>query len=157
MIREGVQCFEDARRRYDGEKRNPWDEIECGHHYVRAMAAWSGILALSGFRYHGGDKSLIVTPRTRPESFTSFWSTGTAWGTFTHSIREGRTRLAVSVTEGKLPCRSVQLAAAGTGAATARLGNRAVAHQLHREAKHARFEFSETLEVAEGATLTLTV
>jgi non-lysosomal glucosylceramidase len=45
------ECIGNIRARYDGEKRNPWDEAECGHHYARAMAAWSGVLALSGFRY----------------------------------------------------------------------------------------------------------
>ena len=29
------------RARYDGVKRNPFDEAECGHHYARALAAWS--------------------------------------------------------------------------------------------------------------------
>src|SRR5262249_10964408 len=49
MTRQGVECIESIRARYDGEKRNPWDEAECGHHYARAMAAWSALLALSGF------------------------------------------------------------------------------------------------------------
>lgn len=30
----------DIRSRYDGRKRNPFDEAECGHHYVRALASW---------------------------------------------------------------------------------------------------------------------
>lgn len=29
------------RDRYDGVKRNPFDEAECGHHYARALAAWT--------------------------------------------------------------------------------------------------------------------
>ena len=65
MVREGVQCFENVRKRYDGERRNPWDEPECGHHYARAMSAWSGIVALSGFRYHGPDKGVIAAPKIR--------------------------------------------------------------------------------------------
>ena len=52
MVREGLECIAESRARYDGVKRNPWDEPECGHHYARAMSAWSGVLALSGFRYH---------------------------------------------------------------------------------------------------------
>ena len=31
----------DIRDRYDGEKRNPFDEAECGRHYARALASWS--------------------------------------------------------------------------------------------------------------------
>src|ERR1035438_3566947 len=32
MVEEGVACVRNIRARYDGEKRNPWDEPECGHH-----------------------------------------------------------------------------------------------------------------------------
>ena len=35
----------DIRDRYDGRKRNPFDEAECGHHYARALAAWSVLKA----------------------------------------------------------------------------------------------------------------
>lgn len=31
----------DIRSRYDGRKRSPFNEAECGHHYVRALAAWT--------------------------------------------------------------------------------------------------------------------
>ena len=35
------QVVRDIRSRYDGRKRNPFDEAECGHHYARALAAWT--------------------------------------------------------------------------------------------------------------------
>ena len=38
----------DIRDRYDGRKRNPFDEAECGHHYARALAAWTVLKAFSG-------------------------------------------------------------------------------------------------------------
>ena len=60
LVREGLECVESARARYDGERRNPWNEPECGHHYARAMSAWSAVLALSGFRYHGGTRHVAV-------------------------------------------------------------------------------------------------
>lgn len=44
------QVVRDIRDRYDGEKRNPFDETECGHHYVRAMAAWSVLKAFETFK-----------------------------------------------------------------------------------------------------------
>lgn len=34
--------------RYDGRRRNPFNEIECGDHYVRAMAGWSILEARAG-------------------------------------------------------------------------------------------------------------
>jgi hypothetical protein len=36
--------------RHDGRRRNPYNEIECGDHYARAMAGWSVLEALTGFR-----------------------------------------------------------------------------------------------------------
>lgn len=35
----------DIRNRYDGRKRNPFDEAECGHHYARALASWTVLRA----------------------------------------------------------------------------------------------------------------
>ena len=35
------EVVRDIRSRYDGEKRSPFDEAECGHHYARALASWS--------------------------------------------------------------------------------------------------------------------
>ena len=52
----GLKCIAAIRDRYDGRKRNPFDEAECGHHYARAMATWAAVLALTGFRYSGVDK-----------------------------------------------------------------------------------------------------
>jgi uncharacterized protein (DUF608 family) len=79
MRREGVDLYRAARLRFDGEKRNPWDEPECGHHYARAMSAWSGVLALGGFRYHGGEQAVEIHA---PAGHRCFWATGTGWGTF---------------------------------------------------------------------------
>ena len=31
---------EECRAKYDGTRRSPWNEIECGDHYARAMAAF---------------------------------------------------------------------------------------------------------------------
>jgi uncharacterized protein (DUF608 family) len=79
MTREGVEAVSNVRARYDGERRNPWNEPECGHHYARAMSSWSTLLASSGFRYHGGDQSVAI--HAAP-GFRCFWSTATGWGTF---------------------------------------------------------------------------
>jgi uncharacterized protein (DUF608 family) len=89
MAPQGLELIENIRRRYDGERRNPWNEAECGHHYARPMAAWAALLAVSGFRYHGVDQSVSVTPRPGSKDFFSFWSTGTAWGTFSRAFSNG--------------------------------------------------------------------
>lgn len=72
----GLKCIQSIRDRFDGEKRNPFDEPECGHHYARAMASWSAVLALSGFQYSGVDKMMTFTKTPG----TYFWSNGYEWG-----------------------------------------------------------------------------
>ncbi len=79
MTREGLEAVHNVRARYDGERRNPWNEPECGYHYARAMSSWSTLLAASGFHYHGGRQA--VTIKAAP-GLRCFWSTATGWGSF---------------------------------------------------------------------------
>ena len=79
-VEKGLKIIESTRQRYRGFNRNPWDELECGHHYARAMASWAVMLALSGFHFDGVSHTLSLSPKTNPENFYTFWSTGTGWG-----------------------------------------------------------------------------
>ena len=51
MLDEGVRVTAAVRDRYDGAKRNPWNEIECGSNYARSMASWGAVIILSGFTF----------------------------------------------------------------------------------------------------------
>jgi uncharacterized protein (DUF608 family) len=103
MVTEGVECITSIRKRYDGARRNPWDEAECGHHYARAMAAWSGILACSGFHYNAATQSLTINPKSARPEFRCIWSTATGWGVF-HTTP---TQLFIKVHAGQLPIQSI--------------------------------------------------
>ena len=49
---DGLKAIAAIRARYDGRRRNPFDEAECGHHYGRAMASWTAVLGADwGFHY----------------------------------------------------------------------------------------------------------
>ena len=85
----GLKCIKSVRDRFDGLKRNPFDEPECGHHYARAMASWASVIALSGFNYSGVTQSMSFT--SKPGTY--FWSNGSAWGTCT--IKGNRAELKV--------------------------------------------------------------
>ena len=148
MEKEGIECIGSIRARYDGEKRNPWDEAECGHHYARAMAAWSGILALSGFRYDARSGAIQVRPRSNTPNFRCFWSSGTGWGTFSVSASGVR----VQVLKGKLGCREIAFRGAGkNGRAT--LAGRNLGHKLSFRSGLAVLNFDEPLVINEGAEL----
>ncbi|WP_117879658.1 GH116 family glycosyl-hydrolase [Aureibaculum luteum] len=76
QVENGLQIFKDIRNRYDGYKRNPFNEGEYGHRYARAMAAWAGILAYTGFNYSAVDKSMSFNAKNG----TYFWSNGYQYG-----------------------------------------------------------------------------
>jgi hypothetical protein len=65
-------------------------------------AAFGTLLAISGFRYQGGDRAITIKG---PVGHRCFWSTATAWGTF-HVTGAGVT---LHVDHGTLECRTLTL------------------------------------------------
>jgi len=86
MVDDGLACISAIRQPYNGRRRNPYDEAECGHHYARAMASWSAVLALTGFHY----SAVTGTMRFQAQDGIHFWSTGDAWGTCAISGKTGK-------------------------------------------------------------------
>jgi uncharacterized protein (DUF608 family) len=86
-VDQGLELVEAVRARHDGVQRNPWDEVECGHHYARAMASWALLPALSGFQCDMGAGTISFAPRvevsTEADVFRCFWSCGRGWGSYT--------------------------------------------------------------------------
>ena len=98
MIDAGQSAIANIRARYDGRRRNPFDEAECGHHYARAMASWAAVLALTGFRYSAVDQSVAFADRPG----THFWSNGSAWGTCAIAVRHDARAVTLKVLHGVL-------------------------------------------------------
>ncbi|MFH1566953.1 MAG: GH116 family glycosyl hydrolase, partial [Gemmatimonadota bacterium] len=98
QVSNGLQCLQYTRDRYDGRKRSPFDEAECGHHYARAMIAWAAHLALSGFHYSG----VTGTMTFGASNGRWFWSNGAAWGTCRIKGGAGRKEVELVVLRGEL-------------------------------------------------------
>ncbi|GAB4560735.1 MAG: non-lysosomal glucosylceramidase [Anaerolineae bacterium] len=103
MVEEGLAVIDAIRARFDGARRNPWNEQECGHHYARAMASWAAILALSGFHFSAVTGSLALAPRWQPHAFRSIWTTTFGWGVVNQSIQGRIQTVAWGVLAGELP------------------------------------------------------
>lgn len=109
MTELGLRCIADIRARYDGERRNPFDEAECGHHYARAMASWAAVLALSGFSYSAVTGEMVFAARAGHH----FWSNGDAWGTcLVREVPSGLTAR-LEVLYGRVRLSRLRLGAAG--------------------------------------------
>jgi non-lysosomal glucosylceramidase len=105
MNTEALNIISDVRNRYDGYKRNPFNEEECGNHYARAMASWSAFIAFSRFHYSAVDKEFTIT--TRPGKY--FWSDGYSWG----NVIVGDNSVLIAVHFGKLEIKSIRLQGGG--------------------------------------------
>jgi non-lysosomal glucosylceramidase len=103
LVDEGLSVVKAVRDRHDGRKRNPWDEVECGHHYARAMSSWGVLLALSGFSYSAPEKRMGFEPRLNADDFKTIWTTGSGWGTFAQKLTPaGAGTASLSVRQGEL-------------------------------------------------------
>ena len=110
-IENGLKCIAAIRDRYDGRKRNPFDEAECGHHYARAMASWAAILALSGFGYSAVTGSMRFAAPTQDSRH--FWSTGYAWGSCAFSPNGGSCDVDLTVLFGEVSITEFELTGMG--------------------------------------------
>jgi uncharacterized protein (DUF608 family) len=98
QIEEGLTCIQNIRDRYDGRKRSPFNEAECGHHYARAMASWAAVLAMTGFNFSGVEKSITFAAKDG----TFFWSDGYAWGSCCLKRSAGSMNVELLVLHGEL-------------------------------------------------------
>jgi len=106
LIDEGLEVVKAVRDRYDGEKRNPWNEFECGSNYARSMASYALLLALSGFEFDMVKGYMAFNPAwTENGRFKCFWSLGEGWGTFDMKPN----RIAIMVEYGRLKINALKL------------------------------------------------
>ena len=80
-VKEGMKMVKAVRDRYDGRRRNPFNEMECGSNYARSMASFALIPAFAGFSFDMTARRLGFNPVEKGD-FTTFFSVDSAWGQF---------------------------------------------------------------------------
>jgi len=86
LVEEGLTVMDAIRARFDGYRRSPWNEQECGHHYARAMASWAALLALSSFHYSAVSGQLQLAPHWKAEAFRCVRVIPSGWGVVTQTL-----------------------------------------------------------------------
>ncbi len=109
LLEEGLAIVKAVSGRYDGVRRNPWNQIEWGNHYTRAMASYSVLLALSGFRYSAVDQSVTFQPRLHAEKFQCFFAAGSAWGQYSQQRSAGSLSAKLECHDGRLAIKRLVL------------------------------------------------
>jgi len=109
MLTEGLAIIRAIHDRYHPSKHNPYNEIECGDHYARALASWGCFTALSGYEYHGPRGHLGFSPRITPDNFRSAFTSADGWGTFSQKRESGSQTNRIELRWGRLHLRKLAL------------------------------------------------
>lgn len=163
LLEEGLSVVKAVRDRYDGARRNPWNEVECGHHYARAMSSWGVLLALSGFSYSGPEKRMGFDPRMNADDFRTVFTAGSGWGTYSQKTAGKGMSVTLETRAGSLELRELDVAVPpGIGQAAVRsvkpaVGGATAAAQVRREGSTVRVIWPNPVRVEPGRPLTLTV
>lgn len=146
LLDEGLEIVSAIRHRYDGERRNPWNEIECGSNYARSMASYALLLAYSGFRFDANRKFIGFHPvEGSSQTFRCFWSLNSGWGEFVSSAN----RCTLTVLYGALDVQELALPLEDIPDTAVSLNGRTIGH----DAKSGLLTFKEPIRLEKGGKL----
>ncbi|MFH0796842.1 MAG: GH116 family glycosyl-hydrolase [Candidatus Omnitrophota bacterium] len=146
LVKEGLEVVKAIRDRYDGEKRNPWNEFECGSNYARSTASYALLPALSGFEFDMVKGHLGFHPVREEKKCQYFWSLDCAWGTYQRNNR----KITLKVEKGILQLKSFSDSLLKTVRAVKTNTGR-----FQKEGNH--ITFSEPVTLKSGEKLTIEI
>ncbi len=145
---DGVRLVEAVHRRYL-RAGMPWNHVECGGHYTRAMSSWSTLLAATGFKPDWPAQSLTVLPGA-PGDFHAPWVTAAGFG----RIARKAGTLTIACQSGTLEFKKL-LVNLPKGKPTVRLAGHAVDAKALREGAITTLEFTQPLSINAGQACTV--
>ena len=162
LVEEARKVVRMARNRYDGRRRdgldsgpggNPFNELECGKFYARAMSSWSLLIASQGLVLEGPKGLLGFKPKWQPEDHRSFFTAPEGWGLF---IQKAKTRSKPSGSRSVTAVCALKefvfaLAKDVAATATVKIAGKPVAAVLERTGADVRLTLGQEAVVAEGS------
>jgi len=108
-IEQAMNIIRGVHVRYDASKMNPFNEVECGDHYARALASWGCLLGLSGFDYDGPAGRIAFAPRVQADEFRCAFTAAEGWGTLEQKRADGEQTNTIALRWGKLRLTAVTI------------------------------------------------
>lgn len=152
-----------VRERYDGRFRSPWNEVECGDHYVRAMSSWSMYEFGTGYRWNAPDKTIEFVPVFSDNPFTAFFITDSAWGTATKRDTGETLSISITCSHGTLLLErvviSTSLGIERLAPGIASMAGKTMVFKLARSTRNGLIEisFDKPVNLDEGKTLSVNI
>ena len=103
LVTEGLALCRGVHDRYAEAplRRNPFNEIEYGNHYSRAMSGYAPFVSISGFRYHGPKGMIGFEPKLNTDNFKAAFVAAEGWGSYARSAIAGRVRESITLKNGQ--------------------------------------------------------
>jgi uncharacterized protein (DUF608 family) len=146
--------------RFDGSKRNPWDECECGSHYSRSMASYGVFTAACGFEYNGPLGTMAFAPGVNPENFKAAFTSAEGWGTFAQKYAGQGLDASLDLRCGKLHLKTLSLVlptGSTSKSATAQVDGKDVPVSVLSEGGRISLTFSNDLNLIAGQKLSVSI
>ena len=160
MTDEALIAYHTLGERYHAAKRNPYNEIECSDHYVRAMASYGSFLSACGFDYHGPKKYIAFDPKISPENFSAAFTATEGWGVYLQRLDVEQQQHELKLHFGKLPLKTIALQANESkkiGLVVASLEGSKLRTKFHVEHGRVVINFNEKVLIKNGESLILTL
>ena len=151
-----MKILRGVRARYNGGERSPWNDIECGDHYARALSSWTLLEAFAGLRYDSNKGFLSFDPKGPPDDFRCLFIAAGGWGTFDQKISGDVQVQSIASAYGKITLRELELRYRGKAASPrvlATLKGKPLSLRARSTGKTVRLEASEDLELEPGDIL----
>jgi non-lysosomal glucosylceramidase len=165
LIDHARRIVKAARSRYDGHRRdtlnsgpggNPYNELECGKFYARALSAWSLLIASQGLIQEGPRGVLGFKPKWQPADHRSLFTAPEGWGLFVQRQDGPRQTERIEVRHGRLRLKELVFElppASGAATATVQIAGQAVKATLRRDGTEARLVLEAEVTITEGSTI----
>jgi uncharacterized protein (DUF608 family) len=161
MLVEGLAIVRAIHERYGPLRRNPWNEIECGDHYSRAMASHGVFVAACGFEFHGPQGHIGFAPRLSPENFRGAFIGSEGWGTYAQTLAPGKMAASLELKSGRLKLQTMNLtmdiAAKKSLSVKAMLGNNSIAAAGSIVDGRVQIKFTGGITIPTGEKLSLEI
>ena len=156
MVDEALAICHGIQQRYHPARHNPFNEVECGDHYARALASWGVYTALCGFEYDGPKGHVGFAPQVTPADFKAAFTAAEGWGLFTQTRERGVQRETMALRWGRLNVKTLAFSVRPRWSSvdvTLRMGSRTLKSEHAVDAGRIKIELADPVQLADGQTL----
>ena len=109
LIEEAFKVEKAVHKRYTPERRNPYNEIEFGNHYTRAMSGYAPFISASGYTYNGPKRVIGFNPKIDADDFKSAFISANGWGSYEQKNSISSQEVKLQLNYGSLKLQQVNL------------------------------------------------